>query len=123
MKPRIINWTYVGLAYVLLNNTLTVALAFQPPGNVTPYFPSIIIILAVVAIIGLLKAAPWSRIVALVVLCIQALSTISASIHFAMYAGGSLTDIFVSSLIFDVFLLFLAYKLYTSEPLKYYLNP
>jgi hypothetical protein len=104
-----------------LNNILSVAFAFQTGESTMLYVPSSMIIASIVAIIGLI-VVPWSRIVAIIVIAIQAINTILASIHFVVDAKGSTADMLMSSIIVDILLLFLAFRIYSSEPLKNYLT-
>ena len=76
MEPNIVKCTYLALGYLRLNNTLSVVNVFQHGGS-TLLYPGlsiisivaiIAIIASIVAIIGLIIVAPWSRIVAFIVL-------------------------------------------------------
>jgi len=124
MKPNIIKWTYIALGYVLLNNTLSVLHVFQHGGSTLLYpgLSIIYIIASIVAIIGLIKVAPWSRIVAFILIGTQAIGTILTSVVFVVDTESSIVDMLMSALIFDILLLFLAFQLYSSKPLKNYLS-
>ncbi len=70
MEPNIVKCTYLALGYLRLNNTLSVVNVFQHGGSTLLYpgLSIISIIASIVAIIGLIIVAPWSRIVAFIVL-------------------------------------------------------
>ena len=127
MKPKIVNWAYLALGYVLLNNILHVIFVYQI-GNFTLLSPALSVFFAIasiVACIGLVKVAPWSRIVACIVIGVHAIGTILTGVHFVIDAGAeiSMADMLMSFIIVDFLLLYLVYRLYSSQPLKNYLNP
>jgi hypothetical protein len=122
MQPTIIKWTYLALGWVLFNNALTVLLAVETGEIAMLTMPSPMIMASILAIVGLITLAPWSRVVAIVVISIQAISTILASIHFTLATESSVAEWLLSSIVVDISLLFLAYRLYSSELLKQYLS-
>ena len=122
MKPSIVNWTYIALGWVLLNNALTVLLAFQNSEITLVIFPGPIIVASIFAIIGLMRVAPWSRIVSIIVITVQSTSTFFASLQYHITAETGIEDLVTSSIIVDMLLLFLAFRLYSSESLKKYLS-
>ncbi|MCG6969617.1 MAG: hypothetical protein LJE85_07620, partial [Gammaproteobacteria bacterium] len=111
MQPTIIKWTYLALGWVLLNNALTVLLAVETGEIAMLTMPSPTIMASILAIVGLITLAPWSRVVAIVVISIQAISTILASIHFTLATECSVAEWLLSSIVVDILLLFLAYRL------------
>ena len=122
MQPTIIKWTYLALGWVLLNNALAVLLAVETGEIAMLTMPSPMIMASILAIVGLITLAPCSRVVAIVVISIQAISTILASIHFTLATESSVAEWLLSSIVVDISLLFLAYRLYSSELLKQYLS-
>ncbi len=149
MKPSILNWIYLVLGYLVLDTILQVVGGFQyafKPGNdnsffdfsifpVTtatafyfPIFPIITAAASIVAIIGLTRKMAWAKIIAFVVIVVDRFIALSFSVYVYLASDDvkEITDILMSSmmssLIFSIPLLFLAYKIYTSEPLKIYLS-
>jgi hypothetical protein len=127
MKPKIIVWIYLALVYVLLNNVLQAIVVIQNGvfTLLSPALSLIIIVVTCVAIIGLVKKMQWSRIVACIVIGIQASGTLVTGIHYFIEnsEGINLENILMSSIIIEFLLLFLAFRIYTSKPLKGYLGP
>jgi uncharacterized SAM-binding protein YcdF (DUF218 family) len=127
MKPKIIVWIYLALVYVLLNNVLQAIVVIQNGvfTLLSPALSVIIIVVTCVAIIGLVKMMPWSRIVACIVIGIQASGTLVTGMQYFIEnsEGISLENILMSSIIIEFLLLFLAFRIYTSKPLKDYLGP
>lgn len=127
MKPNILYWTYLGLGYLLLDNILEMWGYFREVGNDTDalYVP-VIIVATIVAIIGLVKRVAWAKIVAFVAIGVDIFLTLGLTIYLVVVGlidnAGEVAQLLVSSLTFSIPLLFLAYKLYTSEPLKIYLS-
>ncbi|QQZ28750.1 hypothetical protein HMY34_08275 [Thiothrix subterranea] len=118
MKPNIINWAYLGLAYVLLNNLLILK---GVPDNSSWYnvsLPIIITILAIIAFFGLLSLASWSRITAAIVIGVEAFKTLLIDAYIITYVGFDGGSVLISALIFSIPLLILSYKLHTSISFK-----
>jgi hypothetical protein len=126
MKPKILVWIYLALAYVLLNNSLQAIVVIQNGvfTLLSPALSIVIIVATLVNIIGLVKMMSWSRIVACLVISIQASGTLLTGIHYFIEnsAGINLESILMSTTIIELLLLFLAFKIYKSEPLKVYLR-
>lgn len=123
MKPRIIIWVYLGLSYILLTNMLDIVIYSSQgkPGNF-PVITAAIFVAATFAIIGLIKRASWARIITLVVVVVEVLSTIGISIYFQSVMPDMGFNLLTSFLVFDGPLVFLAYKIYTSEAFKFYFS-
>ncbi len=122
MKPSIVVWAYVGLAYILLNKIMDVGYFFRA-SNYFPFLTMAVLVVTTVAVFGLVKRTSWARMVAS--------SIIAAEVFLMLYTSMFLQSVMledeshyflISSLVFGVPLLFLAYKIYTSEPLKIYLS-
>ena len=87
-----------------------------------PVLPVIVVIALIIAIVGLIRVAPWSRMVACIVIGNGALLPIGLSIMLVTTTEFNMTDMLKSLWIIDILLLFLAFKLYTSQQLKNYLD-
>jgi len=141
MKPNIANWAYIGLAYLLLINTLDIVNYFTPIKTADgfiyfplffplyfPYSPVIIIIVSTVAVFGLVKKTSWARIATLIIgvqgflILLQHGSSISTRRTPDSFVILNFIFGVIIPLTFGAFLLLLAYKLYTSEPFKIYLS-
>jgi hypothetical protein len=154
MKPNIIKWTHLALAFLILTNLLNII--YHPffifrysasfdlilptiivSGDSSssghsmtqevsfwnyPILPFVIVITGIITVIGLIKSAPWSRVAAYVLIGVAAIEGIGASIYFVVSGKDSIADQLHTLIIFDILLLFLAYKIYTSKPLKDYLS-
>jgi hypothetical protein len=76
-----------------------------------------------VALYGMVKRTSWARMMAFGVVVFEVLLTLGGGIYLqSVLLGEGSTYILISSLIFAVFFLFLAYKLYISDGLKTYLS-
>ena len=128
-KPGIVNWVYLGLAYIILSNIPPIAawvyfVIYLMKSWIFPfpyrYFVlsglSVIMIAAsVTAFFGLIKMKFWTKMVTFIVIS----SNACLSIYLLFTQNVANTMII---LVIDTLLLFLAYKVYTSEPLEIYLS-
>lgn len=130
MKPKIVNWIYVGLVYVLLDNVLSAISNYLIMHEMSDYFvraPYINIItavLAVTAVVKLIRKSLWTRIVSIGAIFMQILSGLGISIFIFLVNKGEIASgqLFPLFIILDIPLIFLAYKIYSSDPLKVYLG-
>ena len=84
-----------------------------------PISEVIIVVASIVAIIGLIKETPWSRIAAYVVIGIAAIEGIGMKIFFVLFDEVSITELLHTFIIFDLLLLCLTYKLFSSKPVRF----
>ncbi len=128
MKPSIVNWGYLGLGYVLLNNVSAIGSSVQTLFERNsvfieyPILQIIIIFLSVAALGGLVKETPWARVISVIAIGLDTLLAFSMSMFVMIVSKGNYTNSLIWSLVVGIPLLFLAYKIYTSEPLKIYLS-
>ncbi len=128
MKPSIVNWGYLGLGYVLLNNVSAIGSNVQTlfERNFVfieyPILQIIIIVLSIAALGGLVKKAPWARVISVITIGLDTLHALSMGMFVMVVSKGNYTSSLIWSLLVGIPLLFLAYKFYTSEPLKVYLS-
>jgi hypothetical protein len=130
MKPSIVNWIYVGLVYVLFDNVLSAISNYLVMHEMNNYFiraPYIDIIsaaLAITAMVKLIRKSLWTRIVSIGAICLQILSGLGISIYIFLVSKGEIESgqLFPLFIILDIPLIFLAYKIYSSNPLKVYLG-
>jgi len=145
MKPGIVNWVYTGLAFILLNLMLGIlnqmeAVDFyitgvhfdfheldDSGGGYIPVLSAIVLIVATVAAFGLVKRTSWARIVTFSIVAFEGLLILVVNGFLLLVLGSIdkppvLSRQFITSLVVGIPLLFLAYKIYTSEPLKIYLS-
>ncbi len=87
-----------------------------------PILLAVIVIASIVVIIGLIKVASWSRVAAYITIGITAIEGIGMHIFFIVTTERSIENLLQTFIIFDILLLFLTYKIYTSEPLKIHLS-
>ncbi len=114
----------------IVTDKYTVEDGYQTVGDNHRHFPVapvISAIVSIVAIIGLARRIAWARIIAIIAIVAEVISVIGFTIYAYLTIDiKEVTDILLSSLvsapIFYIPLLFLAYKIYTSEPLKAYLS-
>ncbi|MCU7936216.1 MAG: hypothetical protein KZQ99_15300 [Candidatus Thiodiazotropha sp. (ex Dulcina madagascariensis)] len=122
MKASIVIWAYIGLGYILLSNILDIVIyLFQMP-DTFPLISSVVFAAATIAIFGLMKRTSWARMIAFSVVVVEVLLMLGMSIYFQRVMPEMGINFLTSSLVFDVPLLFLAYKIYSSEALKIYLS-
>jgi len=135
MKPVIIYWTYIGLGCLLLSNLHSVITNFQlipetdPVSFPVPFFfftiaPLIMILPLLFSIVGLVKKIRWARVLCYVTVSIEALRLLGFVIFFGLFAEPADSVAALAPIVFMMFatlLSFLAYKIYSSKPLKSYL--
>jgi hypothetical protein len=129
MNMSIVNWTNVGLVYVMLVNTISVislkVMPFVTSNIEYPIFNVISVILSIAAIVGLVRKYTWARIAALAAISLTALPGLCISIYLLLETQGQVElRLLLFPFIYDIPLLFLLYKVYLSDVLKLYLtNP
>lgn len=136
LKPSIVNWAYIGLACLLLSNILgTISTLYYimfsnddfVHSPVLLIISAIIITVSTIAVLGLLKKSSWARIVAYSAVGVQAflmLVMLGINIYYAITTPVPVgpPGFLIVLLVLGVSLLLLAYKIYTSEPLRIYLS-
>ncbi len=120
-KTNIISWAYLGLIYLLLHNILSFSFS---TASLYLLLPIIMIVVSIIAIFGLIKKTSWARTVIFIAIGVEACREVFAAIymHFFIPSQEVLVGMIISPLIYGVLLLFLAYKIYTSESLKDHLS-
>jgi hypothetical protein len=137
MRPVIVVWTYLALGILLLDNSIGVMLSpstLMPenaPFIIKVYAPlptMIIVAMSLFSIIGLAKKYQWARMLSLVTISVEGLKIFGLSIYVILFQGTVFQDVeFENEGSFELMaigipFLFLAYKIYSSEPLKCYLE-
>jgi len=143
MKPVVVNWAYIGLAFIALNKILGVVHMLEivnfyitiPHFDIytpssddnrhIPVFSSFVLVVVTVAALGLRKRTSWARMVTFSILSVEGfliLGTVLLMLTYdvRIYMDGD--SQIILALIVGIPLLFLAYKIYTSNPLKIYLS-
>lgn len=127
LKPPIVNITYAVLALLVLTSAAGIINIFQQGAineNSSLYNAStsiLMLIAGALSIFYLYKQKPLGRLISLFVVGIQAILTISAGIYIFIANANVGPAILIPSLSFGLPLLFLAYKIFSSKPLKEYL--
>ena len=137
MRPVILYWTYIGLGCLLLSNLHSVITNLQIISEADPVFPVpflfvlfftiaplIMIIPLLFSIVGLVKKNRWARVLCYVTVSIEALRLLGFVIFFGLFAepDDSMAALApIEIMMFVAILLLLAYKIYSSKPLKSYL--
>lgn len=128
MKPSIVYWAYLGLGFLLLDNILNIISVFQiktyekDAGFIGyPILQILIVLLSIAAIGGLVRRVSWARVASLVAIGAETFHMFGMSIYIFFSSKGEEVSLLMTSLLFGIPLLFLAYKLYSSKPLRIYL--
>jgi len=88
-------------------------------------FSVIVVVGPMVAIIGLARRKSWARIITVVIIIVDSLMEINLAVAMLyIFLPGTILELIrpLISLLISISLLFLAYKIYTSKPLKVYLS-
>ncbi len=124
MKPSILIWIYLVLGCFVLDAGIgSLGSSFLQYTIIDDSFRLIFAAMSIAAIIGLSRRVAWAKIVAFIVIVADRIITtgLSTNLYLTFDIEG-MALLLASSLIFSIPLLFLAYKIYTSEPLKIYLS-
>lgn len=123
MKPNILIWAYLALAYLVLANALDVAnYLYVAPPIAFPFLSAALFALAAVAVVGLIGRASWARTLSSSVLGLAGLLSIIAGVLLTVIiTGEGAAPNLLSALLGGGIFLLLAYKIYASATLKGYL--
>lgn len=127
MKPGIVNIIYAVLALLLLGAGMQISVVFSQntiDGYTALYNSSLSIVVAIAALVSIISLARklvWSRIVTFLVIGLQSLVTIGLGAFLAARSEDGIA-MSVPYLTYGFPMLFLAYKTYSSKPLKEYLE-
>lgn len=118
----------MGMGYLALPNILYLGAGVRetirdPSMNYTFTVPLILLVAAsTVSIIGLARKAVWVRVVIFVTIGVGILMSLGPTAYHIFTTPEEVVPSIISAAILNIPLLFLAYKIYTSEPLKIYLS-
>jgi hypothetical protein len=136
MRPVILYWTYIGLGCLLLSNLHSVITNLQiisetdPVSFPVPFIfftiaPLIMIVPLLFSIVGLVKKSRWARALCYVTVSMEVLRMLGFVIYFALFVEPDDSVTALAPIVFMMsvtLFLFLAYKIYSSKPLKTYLG-
>lgn len=127
MNPAIVNILYFVLGYLALSSGLQVHDLFENnPGNgySSLYNASVsilILVLSLTAIGGLIKRQIWAKWVSFGLAALQGISTLSVGIYIWFLDAEMGKAILMTSVPIGLAFIFLAYKIYSSSPLRQHL--
>lgn len=128
MKPGIVNIIYFVLALLLFGAVMQVGTVFNQKfdnGYSNLYNASVSMVLAVaslVSIVALAKKAAWARMTVVLVVGLQAMALIGSGLFLAVKDNENGLALSFPFFLYGAAILFLAYKAYSSKPLKEYLG-
>ncbi|MBB6521314.1 hypothetical protein [Pseudoteredinibacter isoporae] len=126
MRPGIVNIIYFVLTLLIAGSAMQIISIFSKTsesGNSALYNSSLSIVVfvaAFISIIAMAKRIVWSRVAAYSIIGLQALVTVGTGIFLAILSESG-AAISIPYLCYGLPMLFLAYKTYSSTPLKEYL--
>ncbi len=128
MKPGILNIIYFVLGYLSLSSALQIYEVFKSNisnGYSILYIVSLstlVVIGSLVAIFAFIKRIPWAKWASLVVVGLPGMLSIVTGVYLMLINPEIVKVLLITTVPKGLAFLFLAYKIYTSKPLKHYLE-